>query len=79
MAARMTAKGVIPVLRFDQSDFDSAFEALASRRQEQTEDVEKTVRKIVERVRDGGDKELFACIKKFDGSNIRGLEVTRDE
>ena len=79
MTARITAKGVIPVLRFDQPDFDSAFEALVSRQQEKTEDVEKVVRKIVERVRDGGDKELFACIKKFDGSKFDSLEVTRDE
>ena len=79
MTARITAKGVIPVLRFDQPDFDSAFEALVSRQQEQTEDVEKVVRKIVERVSDGGDKELFACIKKFDGSKFGPLEVTRDE
>ncbi|MGI9538741.1 MAG: histidinol dehydrogenase, partial [Miltoncostaeaceae bacterium] len=61
------------------SGFEGAFERLVSRREQQAEDVEKVVRKIVARVRDGGDKELQACVPKFDGAKLKDLEVDRDE
>jgi histidinol dehydrogenase len=79
MAARTSAKGVISVLKSDDSGFEAAFQRLVSRRDQDAEDVEKTVRKIVERVRDGGDKELLACVQKFDGAKLTDFEVGRDE
>jgi histidinol dehydrogenase len=79
MAARnpASAKGVLPVLIADAPGFESAFSRLVNRRQERAEDVEKTVRKIVERVRDGGDRELLACVRKYDGARVEKLEATR--
>jgi len=81
MAARnpATAKGLLPVLIADAPGFEAAFGRLVQRRQDRAEDVEKTVRKIVERVRDGGDRELIACVRKYDGARIDKLEVTRAE
>ena len=55
------------------------FEKLVRRRAESASDVEKVVRKIVDRVREGGDKELVACIRKFDGNKAETLEVTKEE
>ena len=37
------------------------------------------MRRIVDRVRDGGDPELVACVRKFDGAGVENLEVTREE
>jgi histidinol dehydrogenase len=78
MAARTASKGVLPVLRADAPDFEASFEKLVHRRQ-RVSDVEKVVRKIVDRVREGGDKDLVACIRKFDGSKAETLEVTKEE
>jgi histidinol dehydrogenase len=71
--------GVVPILRSDEAGFDAAFARLCQRREVGAPDVEKAVRKILERVRHGGDAELLACIKKFDGAKIDKLEVTRAE
>jgi histidinol dehydrogenase len=79
MASRSTARGAVPILRTDQPGFESAFAKLASRRETTGEDVEKGVRKIVARVRDGGDAELLACVRRYDGVTLRKLEVTREE
>ncbi len=79
MAARASAKGVLPVLRADAPNFETAFKKLVHRRQAAADDVERAARKIVERVRDGGDKELFACVRKFDGAKLDALEVTPEE
>ncbi len=80
MASRTSpAKGVVPVLRSDEPGFEAAFRSLSNRRPEPGGDVDKVVRKIIERVRDGGDAELRACIKKFDGAKLDEFEVTRDE
>jgi len=79
MPARATAKGVLPVLKSDDAGFEKAFQRLVSRRDQEAEDVEKVVRKIVERVREGGDAELRACVQKYDGAKLDDLEVGRDE
>jgi histidinol dehydrogenase len=71
--------GVVPLLRSDEAGFAAAFERLCRRRQAGAQDVEKQVRKIVERVREGGDAALFACVRKFDGARLDSLEVTREE
>jgi histidinol dehydrogenase len=79
MASGATTKGILPVLRSDASGFEAAFRRLADRRSAREGDVERSVRRIVDRVRDGGDKELLACVRKFDKARVDVLEVTRDE
>lgn len=79
MAARTTAKNIIPLLTANTAGFEAKFDKLVNRRRTSEEDVAGTVTKIIERVRDGGHEELLACIKKFDGSKIDALEVTREE
>ena len=78
MAGQSTEKGVLPVLRSDAAGFDSAFERLV-RRRDDAADEERSVRRIIERVRGGGDKGLLACIGKFDKAKLDALEVRRDE
>ena len=81
MASRTAAKGILPVLRTDAAGFETAFARLSNRRAA-VEDVERAARKIVERVRDGGDAELLACIRKFDAakfSEASELEVGKQE
>ena len=48
MAARSTAKGIVPVLNAGDKGFAAAFEKLVRRRDDQAEDVGKTVRRIIE-------------------------------
>jgi len=82
MASRTKAKGIVPVLRSDSPDFEKAFARLVDRRHTDALDVEKVVRKIVDQVRDGGDAELLALVRKFDQSkiaNAKQLEVTNEE
>jgi len=79
MAARSTAKGILTVLHSDASGFESAFAKLCNRREAAAGDVEKSVRRIIDRVREGGDEELLACVRKYDGARLKKLEVTRDE
>jgi histidinol dehydrogenase len=62
-------------LNTQDKGFDAAFEKLVRRRESSVEDVSKTVRRIVERVREGGDEELRACVKRFDGATLDELEV----
>lgn len=75
MATRSTTKGIVPVLRTEAAGFDAAFEKLVRRRDDGAEDVSRTVRRIIDRVRDGGDEELLACVKKYDGASVDVLEV----
>jgi histidinol dehydrogenase len=79
MASRSTAKGVLAVLQTDGAGFERSFQKLLRRRDSDVQDVEKTVRRIMERVREGGDEELLACVRKFDGARLDALEVTREE
>ncbi len=79
MASRSTAKGLVPVLRADDRGFEAAFEKLVRRRDDGAEDVGKVVRRIVDRVREGDDAELLACVKKYDGASIQLLEVQPKE
>ncbi len=79
MASRGSEKTVIPILRSDEPGFEAAFRRLEARRSAQDDAIEKTVRKIVERVRDGGEKELLAIVRKLDSPKVARLEVTRDE
>ena len=82
MASRSKAKGIVPVLHSDSPDFERAFAHLVDRRHTGTADVEKVCRKIVDRVREGGDTELLALVRKYDQSkiaNAKQLEVTNEE
>ncbi len=80
MASRASsAKGGIAFLQHGEAGFERAFAKLCSRRAAQDEAIEKTVRKIVEDVRDGGDAALLAYTKKLDGADVDALEVTRKE
>ncbi len=82
MASRSTTKGIVPILRTDSAGFEKAFARLTNRRHIDADDVERTVRKIIDRVREGGDRELLALIRKFDKSKIQHadeLEVQAEE
>jgi histidinol dehydrogenase len=82
MASRSKAKAIVPVLHSDSPDFEKAFARLVDRRRTDAADVEKVVRKIVDQVREGGDAELLALVRKFDHSkiaNAKQLEVRNEE
>ena len=79
MTARAAGKGVLPILKSDEAGFEAAFARLCNRREQGAEDVEKAVRKIIEKVRADGDAELLACVRKYDGVKLDTLEVLRDE
>ena len=74
MAARDASK-VIPMLRTADSGFERAFGKLLNRRTDGQEAVQRSVRKILERVRAHGDTELRALTKKLDGATLEELEV----
>jgi histidinol dehydrogenase len=70
---------MLKVLQTSDSGFEAAFEELCRRREEHDESVDRTVRKIVERVREDGDPEVIAYTRKLDGARLDALEVTHDE
>ena len=78
MATR-SSKTILPVLKAGEKGFDEAFAALVERGEVDGEDVGKTVSKILERVREGGDEELIALAKKYDGADLDALEVQPEE
>jgi histidinol dehydrogenase len=79
MASRATKAGLLPVLTHSDASFERSFEKLCRRRDTEDESIEKTARKIVGRVREGGDAEVLALTKKHDGAALEALEVTREE
>jgi histidinol dehydrogenase len=79
MAARASAKGVVKVLDSSKAGFEADFEKLCDRRGRTDDTVDKTVKKIVDRVRDHGDSEVLALTRKFDGAKLEELEVDREE
>ena len=70
MASRPKAKGILPVLSTDSPNFEKDFGHLVDRRHSDVDDVEKVVRKIVDRVREGGDEALLSLVRKHDQSKI---------
>jgi histidinol dehydrogenase len=78
MAARK-AKGALVVLESKSAGFPKAFQRLCRRRETGSESTDKTVRRIVDRVRELGDEEVLALTRKFDGARLEVLEVDRDE
>jgi histidinol dehydrogenase len=79
MASRTSEKNPVPVLSTGEAGFEAAFRRYLSRRVAEDEGVEKTVRKIIQRIREGGDRELLAHVRKLDSAKVERLEVTRDE
>jgi histidinol dehydrogenase len=79
MAARASAKNPMPVLDASESGFEKRFVALCERRFASDGNVEKSVRKIIEQVRAGGDEALLGLVKKHDGAKLDALEVDKDE
>jgi histidinol dehydrogenase len=78
MATRGATK-IVPVLETSDSGFQHSFEKLVRRREAAAEDVTRTVARIVDRVRAGGDAELLACVRRFDGARLEKLEVSPKE
>ncbi len=78
-AARTNGKAPLRVLTAGEAGFENAFGKLTRRRVETDDLVEKTVKKIIERIREGGDKELLACVRKYDSPKVDAFEVTREE
>ena len=78
MAARSAAK-LMRVLKTDEAGFKRAWSSICARREDGGENVEQKAAAIIERVREGGDEGLLACVKEFDGADLESLEVGRDE
>lgn len=84
MAARSrskagTSKQIPRLVATSDAGFAHTFAGLVGRRDAGRDDVAKAAEKIVERVRDGGDAELLACVRKYDGARLDALEVTAQE
>ena len=73
MAAKASAKP-LRVLKTSDADFQAAWRQVCQRRVDTVESVEKDAKKIVDRVREGGDKELLACVRKYDGAKFDDIE-----
>ena len=78
MASAVSSRSV-RVLESRAKEFAPAWADVCQRRLAGSEDVEKAARKIIERVRVGGNPELLACIKQFDGAQIEAVEVSPAE
>ena len=78
MAAKASAK-LVQVLKSDASTFAEKWAKVCDRRTDQADSVDKDVKKMIERVRSVGDSEIFAGVKKFDGADLKKLEVTPEE
>lgn len=79
MASRAGSKELLSVLKTEDAKFEAAFKKLVARRFTDDDSVEKTVRKIIERVRERGDAELIELTEKYDGATLKSLEVTKHE
>jgi histidinol dehydrogenase len=78
MAAKASAK-LVQVLKSDAAGFESKWRTVCNRRNQQADNVDKDVKKMIARVREDGDAEIFAGVKKFDGAEITKLEITPEE
>ena len=70
---------MIPILR--ATDSDALQKRVMNRSQLQNDDVSRSVKEIVARVRDEGDRALFAYTERFDRAkiNANNVLVTREE
>jgi histidinol dehydrogenase len=78
MASR-TTKAILPVYKTGDPRFRTALQKLIDRREQEDPAVEKTARKILDQVRDGGDDALLALVHKYDRAPVSVLEVTPQE
>jgi histidinol dehydrogenase len=78
MAAKATSK-LMRVIKTDAANFAESWQQVCARREDSVLDVEADVAKIIAAVRSGGDEQLIAFVKKFDGAKLTELEVTKDE
>ncbi len=79
MASRATSKGILRVIQTSDADFESVFAEFCQRSTDEDAKVEKTVREILGSVRSGGDEALLKFVKKYDGVELKELEVTKRE
>jgi len=75
MASRATK--LLRVVKSDEPSFEATFEELRDR--VEIPGAPKDVRKVLERVREAGDEELWARLPKAARSKIAALEVDREE
>ena len=73
MASRPTAK-LLRVLKLGESGFEKNWRTLCDRRIAVPGHVERDVQKIIRRVRERGDVELRALVRKLDGARLDELE-----
>ena len=77
MASR-TSRKLLRVLKTDEPRFEAGFAEVCDR-SDISVAAEKDVRKVIDRVREGGDSELLAIVNKAASAKLESLEVTRDE
>jgi histidinol dehydrogenase len=78
-SAKGSGKSLLRTLASGEPGFQKAFNELVRRRDEERDEIERNTQKIIERVRKGGDEELLACIRKYDGARVDSVEVTPAE
>ena len=75
-----TRRAKLPVLlEASAADFEAEFARFLGRRGELDAGLERTVRRIVDKVHRGGDAELLAFTRKLDKAHLEALEVGREE
>lgn len=79
MPSRSNKGGLLRVLQSSEAGFERDFAQLCNRRPELDASLERTVRKIVDKVRQGGDAEVLAFTRKLDKAKLGALEVEREE
>jgi histidinol dehydrogenase len=79
MASRSSRGKLLTLLQSSDGGFEKAFARFLDRRAELDASLERTVRKIVDKVREVGDAEVLALTRKLDKAKLDGLEVEREE
>ena len=72
---------MLSILKFDDTDFESAFETILQRAEQTPDGVEETVREIIAAVRRDGDEAVFAYTSQFDRLDLTAetVQVGEDE
>jgi histidinol dehydrogenase len=82
MASRTTAQPktkLLRVLKSTDADFESEWQSLREGRVTEVRAADRDVQKVIRKVRDGGDDELLALVRKDSGAKLQAIEVPRDE
>lgn len=77
--AAKSSKRLMRVFKQGDASFDEGWASICNRRVDSVLDVEKEVANIIAGVRSDGDEALLGFVKKFDGADLKSLEVTNDE